>query len=232
MVKPWIEAGYDAILVDPQHAADTVIEGREFFGEPGKPGAKRWGNVRTLPFVIDAPETYAAIRAAMLTHNVVMVCGFPPCTDLAVSGAKHFVRKATDKKWEHYKGKHFQAQATRVVEQCHVIGQLTGAPWIVENPVSVLASIWRKPDHYFHPYEYTAYEREDNYTKKTSIWCGGGFVMPAPATLPADELGEPDDRIHKASPGPERENFRSATPMGFARAVFAANRRPALEVAA
>ena len=29
--------------------------------------------------------------------------------------------------------------------------------------------------------------------------------------------------IHKAPPGPDRENFRSATPLGFARAVFAAN---------
>ena len=38
-------------------------------------------------------------------------------------------------------------------------------------------------------------------------------------------LGPPDDRIHKAPPGPDRENFRSATPLGFARAVFAANAR-------
>ena len=45
--------------------------------------------------------------------------------------------------------------------------------------------------------------------------------MPAPARDP--ELGAPDDRIHKAAPGPERANFRSATPLGFARAVFAAN---------
>ena len=49
----------------------------------------------------------------------------------------------------------------------------------------------------------------------------GGFVMP-------DEerdlsLGEPDSRIHYAAPGPERANFRSATPKGFARAVFEAN---------
>jgi hypothetical protein len=39
-----------------------------------------------------------------------------------------------------------------------------------------------------------------------------------------ERLGPPDDRIHKAPPGPERANFRSATPKGFARAVFEANR--------
>lgn len=33
----------------------------------------------------------------------------------------------------------------------------------------------------------------------------------------------PDDRIHKAPPGVDRANFRSATPRGFARAVFEAN---------
>lgn len=45
-------------------------------------------------------------------------------------------------------------------------------------------------------------------------------------------LGEPDDRIHKAPPGPARADFRSATPMGFARAVFEANRPDRLSIAA
>ena len=36
-------------------------------------------------------------------------------------------------------------------------------------------------------------------------------------------LGPPDDRIHKAQPGPERANIRSASPMGFCRAVFKSN---------
>ena len=64
-------------------------------------------------------------------------------------------------------------------------------------------------------------EPNDNYTKKTCLWTGGGFVMPEPC--PNKSLGSPDDRIHKAPPGPDRENFRSATPMGFAKAVFQSN---------
>jgi hypothetical protein len=35
----------------------------------------------------------------------------------------------------------------------------------------------------------------------------------------------PDDRIHKAAPSPDRADFRSATPLGFSRAVFNANHR-------
>lgn len=44
-----------------------------------------------------------------------------------------------------------------------------------------------------------------------------------PTEAQAEGLGAPDDRIHKCPPGPERHNIRSQTPLGFARAVFAAN---------
>jgi len=204
MVKPWIEAGYNALLVDPQHGT-TRIEG---------PVMKFAG---TIEDAID----YAGhlIRCG----DVVMVFGFPPCTDMAVSGARWFKDK-------HAKDPLFQAKAVMIAEQCRTIGRLSGAPYMVENPVSVLASAFGKPQHSFHPADYTAYEPADNYTKKTCLWTGGGFMMPAP--YKDETLGAPDNRIHFASPGPERANFRSATPMGFARAVFEANHRPALEVAA
>ena len=45
-------------------------------------------------------------------------------------------------------------------------------------------------------------------------------------------LGAPYDRIHKAAPGPDRANYRSATPMGFARAVFKANGKQLMQEAA
>ena len=92
---------------------------------------------------------------------------------------------------------------------------------MIENPVSTVSTYWRKPDHKFHPYEYTGCCEEDNYTKKTCLWTGGGFEMPAPYRLMT--LGEPDNRIHFAQPSPERADFRSQTPMGFAQAVFAVN---------
>ena len=46
-----------------------------------------------------------------------------------------------------------------------------------------------------------------------------------PEAYQNDLLGAPDDRIHKAPPGPGRANFRSATPEGFALAVFKTNGR-------
>ena len=92
---------------------------------------------------------------------------------------------------------------------------------MIENPVSNISSHWRKPDFRFSPHQFTGYEPDDNYTKGTCLWVGNGFVMPEPWAV--EGLGEPDDRIHKCPPGPERHNIRSATPMGFARAVFEAN---------
>lgn len=148
--------------------------------------------------------------------GIAAVFAFPPCTDMAVSGARWFASKREADPM-------FQAKAVAVAEQCRTIGRLSGAPWFVENPVSVLSRVFGKPDHWFHPADFTALEPGDNYTKRTNLWTGGGFVMPAPARDAS--LSAPDDRIHKAPPGPDRENFRSATPLGFARAVFAANAR-------
>lgn len=204
MVKPWVEAGYNALLVDPQHGT-TRIEGA------------------VTKFAGTVEEAMEFAGHLIRSGDAAMVFGFPPCTDMAVSGARWFKDK-------HAKDPLFQAKAVMVAEQCRTIGRLSGAPYMVENPVSVLASAFGKPQHSFHPADYTAYEPGDNYTKKTCLWTGGGFHMPAPAK--DETLGVPDNRIHFASPGPERANFRSATPMGFARAVFEANHRPLLEMAA
>lgn len=137
---------------------------------------------------------------------------FPPCDHLAVSGNR----------WKKDKGLGALAQAIELVAHAVKILEWLEAPYLLEQPISSLSTYWRAPDHYFHPADFTTYEPRDNYTKKTCAYTGYGFVMPQPdrdTSLPA-----PDDRIHKAPPGPDRANFRSATPLGFARAVFNANR--------
>lgn len=204
MTDPWVDAGYSAVLVDPQHGA-TRTEGR------------------VTKFAGTVEDALPLIGRLLRDGDVAAVFGFPPCTDMAVSGARWFQTK-------YEADKLFQAKAVMIAEQCRTIGRMSGAPWFVENPVSVLSSAFGKPQHTFHPADYTAWEPADNYTKKTCLWTGGGFVMPQPARDAS--LGEPDNRIHFASPGPERANFRSATPMGFARAVLDANADHAVRVAA
>lgn len=198
MGKPWVDAGYEVILVDPQHPEGVTVEGL----------------VTKIGRVIDHPDTWCVIGSAIKTGRVAFVAGFPPCTDLAVSGARWFSSKREA-------DPAFQFKAMHVVWQCQIIGELSGAPWFAENPVSQISSLWRKPDYSFHPHDFTGYCANDNYTKKTCLWTGGGFVMPAPYR--DESLGDPDDRIHKCPPSEERANIRSATPEGFATAVFMAN---------
>lgn len=195
MVEPWVEGGYSAILVDPQH-----------------------GETRTEGPVTKIAETILGampvISEAIRSGSVVFVAGFPPCTDVAVSGARWFAKKAQE-------DKHFQAKAALVAEQCRIVGELSAAPWFFENPVSVFGSIFGKSQHTFNPFDYSGLCGNDNYTKKTCLWSGGGFVMPE--VDKNESLGIPDNRIHAAPPGPDRANFRSATPRGFAKAVYLAN---------
>lgn len=140
-------------------------------------------------------------------RDVAILFAFPPCTNTAVSGAR----------WFREKGLRGLIEALTVFNRCVEMAEELGCPYLIENPVSTVSSYYRKPDFTFHPNEYAGYENgsNDTYTKKTCLWTGNGFVMPEKRPLAVT-----DTRIHYASPGPERANFRSMTPRGFARAVY------------
>jgi len=142
--------------------------------------------------------------------EIAFVAAFPPCDHIAVSGAR----------WFKGKGLRALSQSIDFFATAAEFCEWSGAPYIIENPVSVATSYWRKPDHSFHPWQYADIETGDNYTKNTCLWTGGGFVMPNGLTEPR---GPVDDRIHKCPPSRDRANIRSATPMGFAKAVQVAN---------
>ncbi len=144
-------------------------------------------------------------------HEIAVVFAFPPCDHLAVSGARWFKGKGLRK----------LADSINLFATAAEFCEWAKAPYLIENPVSTISSYWRKPDCTFNPADYTGFCREDNYNKKTCLWTGNDFVMPEPFL--ADDVGEPDNRIHQMPPGPDRKNLRSATPMGFAQAVFEAN---------
>src|ERR1700722_1777631 len=189
MVQPWAEAGYDCYCFDTQHSIRV----------PRQDGRVRflWGDARTLK---------RPVRG-----RIAAAFAFPPCTHVAVSGARDF----------ELKGGQMLRDALEIFEACQQVCEWSDAPYCIENPIGVLSSVPHigKPNYYFHPYEYAGLEPADNYTKRTCLWTGNGFVMP-PKCPARDLLGAPDDRIHKSAPSDERANIRSETPMGFARAVF------------
>ena len=224
MVAPWVDGGYDAVLVDPQHPTGVSVE-------PSCSGAL----IVRVGAVVDSSVTWGGVRALIHGGAVVFISGFPVCTQLAVSGTARWADKRVA-------DPHFQAKAMALVHECRVIGELSGAPYFFENPVSAISSIYRKPDHAFHPNEYGGYLPEDDchplypdyfpprdaYGKKTCLWAGGGFVMPERRSVPFAEGqtdGQGQSKAHNKLGGKsdKTKNIRSATPRGFAMAVYLAN---------
>lgn len=145
--------------------------------------------------------------------RVVFGAAFPVCTNVAVSGARDFATK----------GGAFLRDAIDLFDSCRMALHWSGAPYFVENPVSVFSSIPHigKPDFYFHPNEYGGYPGGENdaYTKLTCLWVGNGFVMPAKRPIaPLD-----GSRMHLMPPGEDRQRKRAETPRGLSQAVFEAN---------
>jgi hypothetical protein len=134
-------------------------------------------------------------------------------------------------RWFKDKGLGGLSRAVDMVERSRDILEWTGAPWLLENPVGTISKYWRKPDRYVHPWQFAGWNEDierENYTKKTGLWIGGGFVLPEAKPAPAPHR----DDIHKMPPSEDRADKRSVTPTGFALAVFAANDPNARERAA
>lgn len=195
-VRPWADAGFECWIVDIQHPPGIG---------PVQDGIRKVGwDVCTINYPRTIFEPVGGIG---------FVFAFPPCTHLAASGARWFKDKGLEKLQE----------AISTVAACKRICEESRAPYLIENPVGVLSTYWRKPDHLFDPCDYAGYlsdPSEDAYTKKTCLWTGGGFVMPEPRRVDP-VLGS---KMHRLSESKGRGDLRSVTPRGFAAAVFAANR--------
>ena len=126
-----------------------------------------------------------------------LMIAHPPCTHLAVSGARWF----KDKKAE-------QAQALEFVRL------LLDAPIeriALENPVSIISSRIRKPDQVIQPWQFGHGE-----TKATCLW-----LKNLPKLAPTNIVDGREARIHRMSPGPDRWKERSRTFLGIAQAMAA-----------
>ena len=172
------------------------------------PGYCRVGNLVKVGINLSEPLYLKGVKS----EDIAFISAFTPCTHLAVSGARWFVGK----------GLRSLADSIHLFATAAEFCESTDAPYMIENPVSTISTYWRKPDYNFHPHMFTGFSKSDNYTKKTCLWVGNEFVMPD--EYKDNTLGKPDNRIHKMPPSKDRADMRSATPMGFAKAVFEVNR--------
>lgn len=126
-----------------------------------------------------------------------LMIAHPPCTHLAVSGARHFAAK----------------QASGVQQEALAFVQrLLDAPIskiALENPISIISSRIRKPDQIIQPWQFGHGE-----TKATCLWLKG-----LPLLKPTNIVDGREAKVHRMPPSPERWKLRSTTYQGIANAM-------------
>jgi hypothetical protein len=205
--RPYADAGYDVYLVDLKHGSDVLQIDERYLDSL----ARKSGKCR-------------AVLAA------------PPCTDFSGSGAQYWPAKDACGSTAKCK--------TLVRAALDIIVYLKPPTWALENPVGRLNTLFpvlkRFGPWYFNPCDYGGYLKpgeksfdhplipaRDAYAKKTGIW--GVFEKPEPKPVePIFKITSSGDRYSPINMGTggksERtKQIRSTTPLGFARAFYAAN---------
>lgn len=133
----------------------------------------------------------------LLTQKWDMILAFPPCTHLAVSGAKWFAAKRADGRQQNAIDFFMQFANS----DCPRIA--------IENPVGIMSTVWRKPDQIIQPWQFGHGE-----TKKTCLWLKG-----LPPLIPTEIVEGREQRIWKMPPSEDRAKNRAKTFPGIARAM-------------
>lgn len=121
----------------------------------------------------------------------------PPCTHLAVSGARHFAEKRKSG---------VQQEALEFVRR---LLDMNIEKICLENPVSIISSQIRKPDQIIQPWQFGHGE-----TKATCLW-----LKNLPALVPTNIVSGREPKVHRMAPSPDRWKDRSRTYSGIAEAM-------------
>jgi hypothetical protein len=225
-LRPWAEAGYECFAYDIQHDYDPLrVE----------------GNIKYVYADLYRHNTLMDIFVRHGADNVAFLSAFPPCTDLAGAGALHWKKKAKA-------NPHFQIEAAGRLKEAAILAEAFRCPFYIENPNGAVPKLWRKPDYRFDPYQYGGYLPEDDehprypevipprdaYRKRTCLWTGCGFRMPEPRAVDYENVvfnridptkGRNNSPVQAKTGGKSlrTKNIRSATPRGFALAVYEEN---------
>jgi len=152
-----------------------------------------------LPSEDDSPFHRQGDVLTLLNDGWDLAIFHPPCTHLAVSGARHFPAKVAD---------------GRQQEALEFVRALLNAPIpkiVLENPVSIISSRIRKPDQIIQPYMFG-----DPYMKTTCLWLKGLAKL-----TPTHIVDGREQKCWKEPPGPNRWKERSRTYPGIAQAIAA-----------
>lgn len=153
----------------------------------------------------------------LLNQKWDMILAFPPCTYLTVTGNRWFnVQRYGEKAIQRIKDR------KEAIKFFMMFANADCEKVVIENPVGIMSTEWRKPDQIIQPYEFS-----DPYEKKTCLWIKG-----LPKLIPVNQV-EPPPRTQFESgksmptwyaeawklPKEERAKLRSKTFPGIAKAM-------------
>lgn len=148
-----------------------------------------------------------------IKDDVYGILAAPPCTEFAGSGAR----------WWKDKDPQLLLDGMALIDACfRIIYANNPKFWVLENPVGRLIHWIGKPKIIFNPCDYG-----DAYTKKTCLW--GNFNIPKQNPVEPEFIIKKGKRMSKMHyetfkmKKEQRQEIRSLTPMGFAKAFYEAN---------
>lgn len=148
-----------------------------------------------LPTDRPGPHFQGDVLELLKREKFHVMIAHPPCTHLAVSGARWFKDKLKE-----------QAEALEFVRRL----MEADVPNIaIENPISIISSRIRKPDQIIQPGQFGHGE-----TKATCLWLKNLNPL-----TPTNIVSGREARIHKMAPSPDRWKLRSTTFQGIADAM-------------
>lgn len=141
----------------------------------------------------------------VLRHDIIspftcewdMVIAFPPCTDLAVSGAIWFEQKRKD------------GRQQKSIMFFEFFTHLKNKYVAIENPIGIMSTLYRKPDQVIQPWQFGHGE-----TKATCLW-----LKNLPKLQPTNIVEGREQKVWKMPPSKDRAKLRSKTYLGIAQAM-------------
>lgn len=149
-----------------------------------------------LPTDAPGPHYHGDVRE-VLDYPWDLMIAHPPCTDLSVSGARHF------------ESKRLTGRQQASVSFFMFLAKADIQKIAIENPVCIMSRLWRKPDQIIQPWQFGHGE-----TKATCLWLKG-----LPKLTPTNIVEGREARVHLMPPGKDRWKIRSTTYQGIANAM-------------
>jgi hypothetical protein len=142
----------------------------------------------------------------LLQESWDMVIAFPPCTDLCVSGARHFAAKIAD------------GRQQRAIDFFMQFANADCPRIAIENPIGIMSRLYRKPDQIIQPWQFG-----HDASKATCLWLIGLPLLTPTDILPGGKTARRANQTpsgqNKLGPSADRARLRAVTYQGIAEAM-------------